>query len=132
MTLVFKMYKYSVVFQLENQLVSYIILSAYAWKFDFFYNLLPVIILFLNITVTIYRGTIYLLRPRVLQIYICMHQIMFSYSSNIFCNCSIVSGMVYTRVEVCRMDSEMSRLVERPWLQLMCYAIYLPCSHNFR
>jgi len=30
------------------------------------------------------------------------------------------------------MDSEMSRLVERPWLQLMCCAVCLPRGHNFR
>ena len=30
----------------------------------------------------------------------------------------ILSGAVHTRVEVRRMDSEMSGLVERPWLQL--------------
>jgi len=44
----------------------------------------------------------------------------------------ILSGMVHTGVEVCRMDLEMSRLVEQPWLQLMCCAIYLPHGHNFR
>jgi len=38
-------------------------------------------------------------------------------------NRSQVSGMVHTGVEVCRMDSEMSGLVERPWLQLMCCAV---------
>jgi len=43
-----------------------------------------------------------------------------------------VSGMVHTRVKVCRMDSEMSGLVERPWLQLICCAICLPCGCNFR
>ena len=43
-----------------------------------------------------------------------------------------VSGTVHTGVEVRRMDLEMSRLVERPWLQLMCCAVYLPHSHNFR
>jgi len=32
---------------------------------------------------------------------------------------SMVSGMVYTRVEVCKMDLELYRLVEQPWLQLM-------------
>ena len=45
---------------------------------------------------------------------------------------SILSGTVHTGVEVHRMDSEMSRLVEWPWLQLICYAICLPRSHNFR
>jgi len=34
-----------------------------------------------------------------------------------------VLDMVYTRVEVHRMDSEMSGLVERPWLQLICCAV---------
>ena len=45
---------------------------------------------------------------------------------------SSLSGMVHTRVEVCRMDSEMSGLVEQPWLQLMCCAICLPRGCNFR
>ena len=31
-------------------------------------------------------------------------------------NSSYLSGVVHTGVEVCRMDSEMSRLVEQPWL----------------
>ena len=44
----------------------------------------------------------------------------------------ILSGTVHTRVEVCRMDLEMSRLVERPWLQLMCCAVCLPRGRNFR
>ena len=35
-------------------------------------------------------------------------------------------------VEVCRMDSEMSRLVEQPWLQLMCCAVCLLRGRNFR
>ena len=43
-----------------------------------------------------------------------------------------VSGAVHTGVEVRRMDSEMSRLVERPWLQLMCCAVCLPHGRNFR
>ena len=43
-----------------------------------------------------------------------------------------VSGVVHTGVEVHRMDSEMSRLVERPWLQLMCCAVCLPHGRNFR
>jgi len=43
-----------------------------------------------------------------------------------------VSGAVHTGVEVRRMDSEMSGLVERPWLQLMCCAICLPRGRNFR
>ena len=46
--------------------------------------------------------------------------------------CTLLSGMVHTGVEVYRMDSEMSGLVERPWLQLMCCAICLPCGRNFR
>ena len=41
-------------------------------------------------------------------------------------------GTVHTRVEVCRMDLEMSGLVEQPWLQLMCCAICLPRGRNFR
>ena len=43
-----------------------------------------------------------------------------------------MSGVVHTGVEVCRMDSEMSGLVERPWLQLMCCAVCLPRGCNFR
>ena len=43
-----------------------------------------------------------------------------------------VSGAVHTRVEVHRMDSKMSGLVERPWLQLMCCAVCLPRGRNFR
>ena len=43
-----------------------------------------------------------------------------------------MSGAVHTGVEVCRMDSEMSGLVERPWLQLMCCAICLLHGRNFR
>jgi len=46
-------------------------------------------------------------------------------------NC-YVSGAVHTGVEVRRMDSEMSGLVEWPWLQLMCYTVCLPCGCNFR
>jgi len=34
-----------------------------------------------------------------------------------------LSSAVHTGVEVCRMDSEMSRLVEWPWLQLMCCCV---------
>jgi len=41
-------------------------------------------------------------------------------------------GIVHTGVEVCRMDSELSRLVERPWLQLMCCTVCLPHGCNFR
>ena len=44
----------------------------------------------------------------------------------------ILSGIVYTRVEVCRMDSEISGLVEQSWFQLICYTICLLCGHNFR
>jgi len=43
-----------------------------------------------------------------------------------------VSGVVHTRVKVHKMDSEMSGLVERPWLQLMCCAICLLRGRNFR
>jgi len=43
-----------------------------------------------------------------------------------------LSGAVHTGVEVHRMDSEMSGLVERPWLQLMCCAVCLPHGRNFR
>ena len=45
---------------------------------------------------------------------------------------SLLSGMVHIRMEVHKMDSEMSRLVEQPWLQLMCCAVCLPCGHNFK
>ena len=45
---------------------------------------------------------------------------------------TLMSGAVYTRVEVHKMDSEMSRLVEQPWLQLMCCAVCLPHGCNFR
>ena len=41
-------------------------------------------------------------------------------------------GAVHTGVEVRRMDSEMSGLVERPWPQLMCCASYKPHGRNFR
>jgi len=44
----------------------------------------------------------------------------------------LLSGAVYTGVEVCRMDSELSRLVERPWLQLMCCTVCLLHGCNFR
>ena len=44
----------------------------------------------------------------------------------------ILSGAVHTRVKVHRVDSEMSRLVEWSWLQLMCCTICLPHGHNFR
>ena len=44
----------------------------------------------------------------------------------------MLSGTVHTGVEVRRIDSEMSRLVKRPWLQLMCCAVCLPCGRNFR
>ena len=44
----------------------------------------------------------------------------------------ILSGVVHTRVEVCRMDLELSRLVEWPWLQLMYCAVCLLHSCNFR
>ena len=46
--------------------------------------------------------------------------------------CNSLSGMVHTGVEVRRMYSEMSRLVEQPWLQLMCCAVCLPHGRNFR
>ena len=43
-----------------------------------------------------------------------------------------VLDMVHTRVEVHRIDLEISRLVEQSWLQLMCCAICLLCGCNFR
>ena len=43
-----------------------------------------------------------------------------------------VSGAVHTGVEVCRMYSEMSGLVEQPWLQLICCTVCLLCGCNFR
>ena len=44
----------------------------------------------------------------------------------------ILSGVVYTRVKVHRIDLEMSGLVEWSWLQLMCCTICLPHGCNFR
>jgi len=44
----------------------------------------------------------------------------------------ILSDVVHTRVEVCRIDSEISGLVKQPWLQLIYCTIYLPCGRNFR
>ena len=44
----------------------------------------------------------------------------------------ILSGVVHTGMEVRRMDSEMSGLVEWPWLQLIYCAICLPHGRNFR
>jgi len=41
-------------------------------------------------------------------------------------------GAVHTGMEVHRIDLELSGLVERPWLQLMCCAICLPHGRNFR
>ena len=43
-----------------------------------------------------------------------------------------MSGAIHTGVEVHRIDSEMSRLVKQPWLQLMCCAVCLPHGRNFR
>ena len=43
-----------------------------------------------------------------------------------------MSGIVHTGVEVHRMDSEMSRLVEQPWLQLMCCTVCLLHGRNFK
>jgi len=43
-----------------------------------------------------------------------------------------VSGTVHTGVEVCKMNSEMSKLVKQPLLQLMCCTICLLYGHNFR
>ena len=42
-----------------------------------------------------------------------------------------LSGTVHTGVEVHRINSEVSRLVERPWLQLMCCTVCLPHDRNF-
>ena len=41
-----------------------------------------------------------------------------------------LSGVVHIGMEVYRMDLEMSGLVERPWLQLMCCAICLLHGHK--
>ena len=38
---------------------------------------------------------------------------------------AVMLGTVHTGVEVCGMDSEMSRLVEWPWLQLIYCAVCL-------
>ena len=43
-----------------------------------------------------------------------------------------LSGAVHTRVEVHRMDLEMSKLVEQPWLQLIYCTVCLPHGCNFR
>ena len=43
-----------------------------------------------------------------------------------------MSGMVHTRMEVHRMDLEMSGLVEQSWLQLIYCTICLPHGCNFR
>ena len=43
-----------------------------------------------------------------------------------------MSGAVHTGVEVRRMNSEVSGLVEWPWLQLMCCTVCLLCGRNFR
>ena len=43
-----------------------------------------------------------------------------------------MSDTVHTGVEVCRIDSEMSGLVKRPWLQLMYCTICLLHGCNFR
>ena len=45
---------------------------------------------------------------------------------------AFLSGVVHTGVEVRRMNSEMSRLVERPWLQLIYCTVCLPHGRNFR
>ena len=44
----------------------------------------------------------------------------------------MVSGAVYTGVEVHGMDLEISGLMEWPWLQLMCCTVCLPHGCNFR
>ena len=61
-----------------------------------------------------------------------LDQITFDYilfTNNI---ANLLSGTVHTGVEVCRIDLELSRLVEWPWLQLIYYAICLPHGCNFR
>jgi len=35
---------------------------------------------------------------------------------------------VHTRVKVCKMGLEMCRLVEQPWLQLICYIVTIDIS----
>ena len=62
------------------------ILNTHAQKFDFLYTLLPNNILFLNMTIMIYRGIVCLLKLRLPSICICIYQIMFLCSSNVFCN----------------------------------------------
>ena len=44
----------------------------------------------------------------------------------------ILSGTVHTGVKVHKINSDLCRLVEQSWLQLMCCAICLPHGHNFR
>jgi len=58
--------------------------------------------------------------------------VLSSLSSSLSFLCAYMSGMVYTGMEVHRIDSEMSRLVEQPWLQLMCCAVCLLHGCNFR
>ena len=51
LVLVFKTCRYSIISQLENQLVQYTVLSVHAQKFDFYNDLLPIITSFQKITV---------------------------------------------------------------------------------
>jgi len=44
----------------------------------------------------------------------------------------ILSGVVHPKMKVYRMNSEMSKLVEQPWIQLMYYTVCLPRDYNFR
>ena len=57
-------------------------------------------------------------------------KLVLDYSSKI--GLIILSGAVYTRVEVHGMNSELSKLVEQPWLQLMYCTICLLYGCNFR
>ena len=43
-----------------------------------------------------------------------------------------LSGMVHTRIEVYKMDSELCGLVEQSWFQLIYCTVCLPYGHNFR
>ena len=67
-----------------------------------------------------------------IQAWLISHLMANSSTSVLVTNAAWLSGAVHTGVEVCRMDLEMSGLVEWPWLQLMCCTVCLPCGRNFR
>jgi len=101
----------SLVFQQKQLLYRSCILSITLYGFQlWFYNNTPLSYPLKKLNKIQRRATIWILRAF----------------------CTLLSGTVHTGVEVCRMNSEISGLVEQPWLQLMCYAICLPCGRNFR